>query len=546
MTTATAERQAARDAPALRTSGRLRRPSPYLVVGGLFWLVMSVAYWRVPMCCDFGQHAAVVERLKANLLHPAHPMADLPGAGSPYYSPYAVLQAVFARATGLAGRVVVKLAGPVNLLVLLVGVGRFVRVLTPRPWAPVAALGAMVLLWGTHPAWWSGYLGLLSMTGNLAYPSTFAIGLAFLAWAWAGSLAARPTAGSLWRYAGLGALCGLILLIHPITAVGAVTGVVAFAVTGVGAFASPCRGPWPSRSLEWRVPCGWAVTAVAAAAVAASWPYFGVFSLIGDHSVDAIHQRLYAQIPGKFWLAGIGLPALWLRWRRNHRDPLVLMFVLECAVVAYGWVSGHFTYGRILGLTLVPPQFALAVEVAAPRPWPRWRRGLASVAAVGACVGFLSVQAGAVVPRSLDPVGLRHPPSWPTYEWAARHIAPGDVVLTNGYRAVRSLPAYGPNLVAPAWPDPALDERERDRRRAAVRAYLAPTSTHAERTAIVRRYHVRWLLLGEGQRVPGEAVVVARNARTGEVLARVDGDGSPYSTYSTTSSTGMLPRVALE
>ncbi|MGW1029266.1 hypothetical protein ACWD4J_37250 [Streptomyces sp. NPDC002577] len=514
MTTATAERRAARGATAPRRSdGRTRRPSPYLVVGGLFWLVMSVAYWRVPMCCDFGQHAAVVERLKANLLHPAHPMADLPGAGSPYYSPYAVLQAVFAKATGLAGRDVVKLTGPVNLLVLLGGIGRFVRVLTPRPWAPVAALGAMVLLWGTHRAWWSGYLGLLSMTGNLAYPSTFAIGLAFLAWAWAGSLAERS--GSFWRYAGLGALCGLILLIHPITSVGAVTGVVAFA------FASSSREHRGGHGR--RVPWEWAVTVATAAAVAASWPYFGVFSLIGDHSVDSIHHRLYTQMPQKFWLAGIGLPALWLRWRRNRRDPLVMMFALECGVVAYGWVSGHYTYGRILGLTLVPLQFALAVEVSAPRPWPRWRRALATVAGVGACVGFLSAQAGAVVPRRFDPVGFDRPPSWPTYEWAARHILPGDVVLTDGYRAVRSLPAYGPNLVAPAWPDPALDERERARRRAAVRTYLAPASTRAERAAIVRRYHVRWLLLTEGQRVPGDAVVVvvARNPRTGEVLARV-------------------------
>ncbi|TGA92564.1 hypothetical protein E2651_36800, partial [Streptomyces sp. MZ04] len=172
--------------------GRRWRPSPYFVFGGLFWLVMSLAFWRVPMCCDFGQHAAVVERLKADLLHPRHPMADLPGAGSPYYSPYAVAQGAFARLTGLAGWEVVKLAGPLNLLVLLTGIGRFVKVLTPRQWAPVFALFAMVVLWGTRMAWWSGYLGLMSMTGNLAYPSTFAIGLAFWAWAWAGSPAGSP------------------------------------------------------------------------------------------------------------------------------------------------------------------------------------------------------------------------------------------------------------------------------------------------------------------------------------------------------------------
>ncbi|MFF1375710.1 hypothetical protein [Streptomyces sp. NPDC058308] len=483
--------------------GARRRPTPYLVFGGLFWLVMSLAFWRVPMCCDFGQHAAVVERLKENLLHPAHPMARLPGHGSPYYSPYAVAQGLFAKVTGAAGWEVVKLSGPLNLLVLLTGIRRFVRVLTPRPWAPVLALAAMVLLWGTRMAWWSGYLGLMSMTGNLGYPSTFAIGLAFWAWAWAGALArdARP---GWWPYAGLGALCGLILLIHPISSVAAVIGVVAFAASG--------RTVWP-----------WVATAVSAAVVAALWPYYSVFSLVGDESVDWIHRQLYTEMPQRFWLALLGLPALWLRLRRDRRDPLVLMFALECAVVAYGWVSGHYTYGRILGLTLVPPQFALAIELAAPRPWG-WRRGaLAGAAALGACVGFFQIQAGAVVPRALDPIGFDQPPRWPGYGWAVGHLRKGDVVLTNGYRPTRSVPGYGANLVAPAWPDASLDENVRAHRLAAVRAYLDPGSTRAERAAIVRRYDVRWLLLTPGQKAPPEAVVVDWSRHTGEVLARVTG-----------------------
>ncbi|MEU4794525.1 hypothetical protein [Streptomyces sp. NPDC023327] len=489
-------------ATALGGTPRLRS-SPYLVFGGLFWLVMSLAFWRVPMCCDFGQHAAVVERLKADLLHPSHPMADLPGQGSAYYSPYAVAQGLFARATGLAGWEVVKLAGPLNLLVLLTGIGRFVRVLTPRPWAPVLALGAMVLLWGTRMAWWSGYLGLMSMTGNLGYPSTFAIGLAFWAWAWAGSLTRHPERG-LWSYVGLGALCGLVLLVHPISSVAAVIGVVAFAVSG--------RVLWP-----------WAATGLTAVVGAALWPYFSVFSLVGDESVDWIHRQLYTEMPQRFWLALLGLPALWLRLRRDRRDPLVVMFALECAVVAYGWFSGHYTYGRILGLTLVPLQFALAIELAAPRTWG-WRRGaLAGAAALGACVGFFQIQAGAVVPRALDPIGFDQPPRWPGYGWASGHMRPGDVVLTDGYRPTRSVPGHGANLVAPAWPDASLDEDVRRRRLAAVRTYLSPDSTRAERTAIARRYDVRWLLLSPGQKVPPEAVVVDWSRRTGEVLARVGG-----------------------
>ncbi|MFI8927961.1 hypothetical protein ACIG3E_09840 [Streptomyces sp. NPDC053474] len=499
--------------------GRLWRPTPFLVFGGLFWLGMTLAYWRVPMCCDFGQHAAVVERLKADLLHPAHPMADLPGDGSAYYSPYAVAQALFAKATGLTGWETVKLAGPFNLLVLLTGLGRFVRALTPRPWAPVLALTAMVLLWGTRTAWWSGYLGLLSMTGNLGYPSTFAIGLTFWAWSWTATGPKSP-----WAYGGLGALCGAILLIHPISSVAAVIGVASFAIACCG---QSCRraAPIPKTAPRYPALLNWALAATAAVAIATTWPYFNPLTLVGDPSVDGIHRQLYTEMPARFWLAALGLPALGLRWRRDHRDPLVLMFALDCAVVAYGWLSGHYTYGRILGLTLVPLQFALAIELAAPRPWGTRRAALAGAAALGAAVGFCQVQAGAVVPRALDPVGFDQPPRWPGYTWAAAQMRPGDVVLTDGYRPTRSLPAFGVNLVAPAWPDTSLAEEERGRRLRAVRAYLAPESTRAERAAVVRRYAVRWLLLDPAQRVPPEAVVVAWGPRTGEVLARVGGAG---------------------
>ncbi|MFE0959986.1 hypothetical protein [Streptomyces fungicidicus] len=507
-------RRTVRGATALRGGGAWR-PTPYQLFGFLFWLVMSLAYWRVPLCCDAGQHAAVVERLKDDLLHPRHPMADLPGAGSPYYSPFALAQGGFARLTGLGGWEVLRLTGPLNLLVLLSGIGRFVRVLTPRPWAPVLALGAMTLLWGLERAWWSGYLNLMSMTGNLAYPSALAIGLAFWAWALTGALARnagavryvgpsglRPVPG----YAALGALYGLILLVHPITAVATALGAVAL-IAG-------WQRRWGPAALG-----RWALTGAVALLTAACWPYFDVFALAGDDSVDAMHRRLYLDLGGQFGLALLGLPALWLRARRTSwRDPLVLMFVLDCLMVAYGWVSGHYTYGRILGLTLVAPQFALAVELAAPRPWPVWRRLLGGAAAAGACAGFLTVQAGAVVPA-----GFEQPPSWPDYAWAARHIGPGEVVIADGYYAVHAIAGYGPNLAAPAWPDAALDEKERLRRAADVRAYLDPGSSRAERAAVVRRYHARWVLLTPRQRVPGEAVVVAWSRRTGEVLARLPG-----------------------
>ncbi|GAA3493645.1 hypothetical protein GCM10019016_007440 [Streptomyces prasinosporus] len=276
-------------------------------------------------------------------------------------------QGAFARLTGLGGWEVLRLTGPLNLLVLLTGLGRFVRVLTPRPWAPVLALAATALLWGVERAWWSGYLNLMSMTGNPALPVGVRDRARLLG---VGADRARgpgtPGACGIWGRAvcarrpgtrASGVLYGLILLVHPITAVAAALGrggaggrVAAALVGGAGrALGADRRG--------------------GAADGRACWPYFDVFALAGDGSVDAMHRRLYEDLRGRFGLALLGLPgAVAAGAARHGRDPLVLLFALDCAVVAYGWVSGHYTYGRILGLTLVPLQLALAVELAAAPP----------------------------------------------------------------------------------------------------------------------------------------------------------------------------------
>lgn len=100
-----------------------------------------------------------------------------------------------------------------------------------------------------------------------------------------------------------------------------------------------------------------------------------------------------------------------------------------------------------------------------------------------------------------------------------------------------------------AWPDAALDERERLRRLDDVRTYLSLGSTRAERVGIAHRYRIRWLLLTRWHPVPEEAVVVA--------WSRMDGGGAgagrdplnrpeAVGDYSMTRSTSMLPRVALE
>ncbi|MXG25564.1 hypothetical protein [Streptomyces sp. YIM 132580] len=233
-------------------------PSPYILLGGLLWAVLSAAAWQVPMCCEAGLNAAVVERLRSSLLHPAFPMTDLPAVASAHYSPYAVAQGLTARASGLSGQTVLALSAAVNLALLLTGIGRLARLLTPNRWVPVLVLIPLALIHWADPGRWSA-------------PGTFAVAVTLHLWAWTGHAVTRlPRTGSgrppgrspRWVEAvGIGVLLGLVLLVHPPTALGAALGVIALVAVKQRTRIRPTLRRW-------------AVAGLCAAAVAAVWPYY--------------------------------------------------------------------------------------------------------------------------------------------------------------------------------------------------------------------------------------------------------------------------------
>lgn len=334
------------------------RPGPYLLVGGACWLLLAVVTWHTPIASDFGQHAAAVEQVKANWRHPGNPLLKAPGTGSPYYSPYIVLLGLVAKATGTAGWLVLRWCGALNLAVLVAGVGAYTKTLTGRRWAPVYALLAFVLLWGPKAAEWSGFCGVWSLTRGASYPSTFAVGLSFVLWTGTDRLA-RHGARAL-PCMGLGLLGAVLLLIHPVTALAAGVGVAAI-VAG------------RQRSWSWRAAGGWAPTAAVAVALAAAWPYFDVFALAGDTSLDYLHRKLYQHPFPWYGLAAAGLPALLWRARQRLRDPLVVMFAADTVIAGYGWLSAHYVYGRVFALALVPS--SSPSRWSWPRPGPGPGRG---------------------------------------------------------------------------------------------------------------------------------------------------------------------------
>ncbi len=263
---ASAASTAAPDLPSAATDGDGRGkaarpplwlPSPYLVLGGLLWAVLSAAAWRTPLCCEAGLQAAIVERLRASLLHPAFPMTDLPAVASAHYSPVRAAPGAD-RPRHRTRRTVRRRAGRFGEPAAPAHRDRLTtRQLTPNRWVPVVALVPAALIHWADPARWSA-------------PSTFAVAVTLHLWAWTGCAAVRaprpggpkPGRAPTWpEAAGIGVLLGLVLLVHPLTAIGAAIGCLALIAVRTRTRIRPILSRW-------------VFAAVCAVAVAAVWPYY--------------------------------------------------------------------------------------------------------------------------------------------------------------------------------------------------------------------------------------------------------------------------------
>ncbi|MER6409407.1 hypothetical protein ABT269_39510 [Streptomyces viridosporus] len=470
---------------------------------GLLLVLMVLVIVRLPWIGDLGMHAATLQRLRHSPLDPGNPLVDA-DTPSPYYSPWMLLLGTVARVTGLSVFVVLRLAAVVGLTLLVTGVWRYARTWSTHRDAPVLALLSLLLLWGTTPFLWSGFPGLTSLALTVSYPSTFTLGLAFHFWAWLTGALRRGAGWGTWL--GLGALWAVILLCHQFSGVVATLGACAVVL---GTRSGRATWPRPAAGLLLGVAVLWA------------WPYYDFFALFGAGSgLEPVHRVLYADLAARFGLVLLGVAALAARGRRDRRDPLVLFFLLGAGVVAAGWLSGHYSWGRALPAVVIPAQLAVALEaVRAGRRGVRagWAALLAGTLAVGAWAQAGTL--GYVVPHGALPQAVRdgYRPPWTGYGWITPWVGYGDVVMARTAPA-RRIPAYGPYTVAPGYPDFFLQDE--GRRAAATEEYFAAGTPRGARRAIEREYGVRWVVDEAGTLDDAGLRAVARGPE-GQVLYAV-------------------------
>lgn len=464
----------------------------------LGWAVLVVL--RHSWAGDMRLHLGTLHGLLRDPWSPADPLVGAV-TGSPYYSPYMVALAAFARLTALSPPTVLELAGLANVALWLWALIRFCRCLG-GPAVGASAVVFSLLLWGLRPHEWSGFFGLYSLSWTMAYPSLTATALMLLAW--------RAYLEA--RWVPLAPLLALILLIHPFTALNTALGLLAFAL------AAPAR-------LRDR---GQYAAGAAALLLALAWPWSDLTALpAAAGGLSDIHRELILDVVGDFGLAHYGLalaglPALVTGiGRRPLGRELALLCALAVSVVGLGAAAGSYGFARVLPVALLPLHLALASYLGTAA-WDARKAVYAGVTAVACAAGLYGNSGGLirawwkpVSPGTLEAWKARDPNT--VYAPVIREIEPGAVVLGDRSWPGRLVNGRGAYSVVPAWPYPFVDEAARRRD---VRRFFSRDATDAERMTIIDRYRVDCLLTTRRGRVdlPGFRVR-ARAAKSGVLLS---------------------------
>lgn len=437
-------------------------------------------------------------------------MVDVPGRGNPYFSPYMVFWAVIGLITHLGTFVLLKISSFVNLAVLLIGIGVFTRSQARRPltrsrplttthpftasqWAPVWALLAVLLLWGTVFMYWSGFLSLPTLVVGTAYPSTFAVGLTLIVWTQVLGLLRGPDGGPNWwaRWLVVAVLAWTILLTHQFTALGAAIACLFFLID-------------ERRRLTRQKLLGAGLVVIVVTVLALAWPWFSVFaSSSGADVFNELHETLYEDWPARYGLLLLlGTPVLLYRLRRNRTDPLALTAAVCTAITITGGITGQYFLSRALPTAAIVTQVAVGIAIAA---WignlaiHRWGRFYAALCLLALLIGAVG-QSGVInllapdhYPEALDErFESRKPGAKQT--WLKGTVQPGDVVMTQTWDVLVMIPAFGYQTVQPAWPDPFLG-KQAEARTHDTETFFDPDTPDAKRRDIAKRYDIDWVVV---------------------------------------------------
>ena len=463
----------------------------YHLLGAVVFALMLSRTLNGVWSSDFWEHSAVVRELATNPLHPHHPqlLLDAPHA---FFSPYLMGVALATRLTGLSPIQALSVAGMLNLLLFLVGLWLFLSVLPVEdlPTTAFYALLFVLLLIGPEPPTTSGFFHLRYLGIGLPYPSTFATGLSFVA----AYCYARALRDGRLRWFGVTLLLAVIIILtHSLTFIFLGCAMVALTLGAKG--------------LRWMDFAKLGMLFALTVGLAALWPYFPFLKLmLGESRVyDASNYGIYLQRVS-LAITLLGVPFLILRLKRNWRDPLVILFALLSGIYAFGYLTQHWSYGRVAAGIVLVLDTALASAAAgfemrlSKRSSATLDRWLFAGAVLLFCAAF---SYKTVLTPALREARPGYPDTYSRHEFLSVYTDQYDVILSD-VDTSWPVPTFGGKIVATRHPVAFVPDQAT--RLADLEHFFSKNAEVASRWEIIRRYHADFLLFSKNRTPDWEAI----------------------------------------
>ncbi len=458
---------------------------------------------------DAWEHHRVVLALEHELWRPGNPTyaTDEP---SIRYSPYSVALALIVRSTGIDAYDALSGAAVANTLLLLIALWWWLRGYGLEPAAPLVLLAA-IFLYGQPPGY-ANSNALSDLPWHQVNPSAFALPLMIFAWAWLSRAKGRGLIGFA---VGAGILLAVAVLSHGMTGVLGVFGLF-FTAVGGG------QHRWPRLAASMAA-CGLAFL------VAVAWPWYDFLLAVG-HSPDSwywFNTVIFRRMLLVWCLPALLASAAALPMRDEPFIRTTLLATAGLVAVAFvGAAAGSPTLARLPLAGLIFPQAAVGVylyRIGAldPLSWPtRIKQLLDRNQATMSKALLETLIAGLVVAMALPNVWLvmrephlarrwvsplmgredKQPHHWEGYDaLLSPHIKAGEVVLAQPL-AGWPVPSFGGRVVGALHLEFFAPE-QRERLDDSL-LFFSPKTAHTDRTALIDRYDVSWLLLDRGYLSP--------------------------------------------
>jgi hypothetical protein len=299
---------------------------------------------------DFWDHSAVVSELIRNPWNPTHPQLgnDLPHV---FFSPYSLFVAMVAKLCHLNSVEILSIFGILNAFILFYGLNKYIESLAV-PYKSATFFYSVVLIlffWGSDPWNYSGFFHSNIVNFSLPYPSAFATGMVFLAFAVNAKFKERREFKYILQ---LSVMSAAILLTHAVAFIFLCAGLVS------GALGTKSEERWHLVALS--------VVMVLAVTCALVWPYYPFLEMLRGAS-DVYHPSnigVYENIVKTIWPLFLALPVIAKDFIKKQNQQLSITIILLMMVYLMAWLLQKYSYGRVISYIAMLIQIMLAIKIA--------------------------------------------------------------------------------------------------------------------------------------------------------------------------------------